>query len=640
MSSATMKYLAGRALRMQTLALDQINTLADWETVREERRREFRTNLSLNAVPEVAGLRQRTMGEFTGKGYRMRRIGFEVLPNCWSSANIYYPDPMPASPAPGVLYVSGHAKIGVQNYQYNAQMWARRSYVCMILDSIEQSDNPGEHHGFAVGREDLWISLGYSSAGGEVLNSLRALDLLEADPAVDPTRLGVTGISGGGAQSFYVAAIDERVKAVSTIGGISAPFDAIGGRRLFAHCDCMYPQNLFGRDISDYAALIAPRAALFCFGDNDPLFHPQETAGLVERARKAFDLYGAGDKCRLLTASCGHENHPVFYKATQEWFDRHVAGDARPVIERNLDPELKESQTTVFNGAPPRPNYLELLPSLMCPRGTLTLPQGPADWPAVREQAVAALPQPRAQAVEPTPVFVPAGDWGRRAQHRGELESLELWIETYLPNTDPERFLLTVANAGEYAQHARAHIGRILLCDAALFVLEPRIAGGDLPPRSPSETTPPGSRMSGIRSRMMQAMALTGQTPVTMTIHDIGAAMDYLLKREAFRNMKCYLHGRGESAVAALHHAVRHPEIAGVILEDLPSTHADGAPVPGILNVCDIPEMVGLLAPRKVAVLNSGHGNWNWSARAFERLEASKNLLFCEDMDTAIAHLF
>ena len=635
-----MKYMAGRALSMQALALDGINTMADWEAVREDRRREFRANLSLTRVPEFESLRQRTMGEFTGEGYRMRRIGFEVLPNCWSSANIYYPDPMPASPAPGVLYVSGHARIGVQNYQYNAQMWARRSYVCMILDSIEQSDNPGEHHGFAVGREDLWISLGYTSAGGEVLNSLRALDLLEADPAVDPARLGVTGISGGGAQSFYVAAIDERVKAVSTIGGISAPFDAIGGRRLFAHCDCMYPQNLFGRDISDYAALIAPRATLFCFGDNDPLFHPQETSGLVERARKVFDLYGAGDKCRLLTASCGHENHPVFYEATQEWFDRHVAGDVRPFIEKNQAPELNESQTTVFNGAPPHPNYLQLLPSLMCPRGTLTLPQGMADWSAVREQAVEALPQPRAQAVEPTPVFVSAGEWGRRAQHRGELESMELWIETYLPSVDPKRFLLTVANAGEYAQHARAHIGRIMLHDAALFVLEPRIAGGDLPPRSLLESGPLGSKMNNIRSRMMQAMALTGQTPVTMTVHDIGAALDYLVKIEAFGKMERYLHGRGENAVAALHYAVRHPEIAGLILEDLPSTHADGAPVPGILNVCDIPEMLGLLAPRKVAVVNPGHGNWNWSTRAFERLGVSNNLLFCEEIHTAITHLF
>lgn len=97
-------------------------------------------------------------------GYRMRRIGFEVLPNCRASANIHYPDPLSARPAPGVLYVGGHTRTGVKNYQYNPQMWARRSYVCMILDTIEQGDNPGEHHDYALGQEDLWISLGYPSA--------------------------------------------------------------------------------------------------------------------------------------------------------------------------------------------------------------------------------------------------------------------------------------------------------------------------------------------------------------------------------------------------------------------------------------------------------------------------------------------
>lgn len=635
-----MQYLAGRALRMQGLALDGITTLADWETVREERRREFLADLSLTGVPEIEGLRQRTLGESTGEGYRVHRIGFEVLPDCWASANIYYPDPLPPRPAPGVLYVSGHAAIGVQKYQYNAQMWARRSYVCMVLDTIEQSDNLGEHHGYATGRENLWISLGYTSAGGEVLNSLRALDVLAAEPAVDPERLGATGISGGGALSFYLAVIDERIKAVSTLCGISTPFDAIGRRRMFGHCDCMYPLNLFGRDISDYAALIAPRAALFCFGDSDPLFHLEETVGLVERARKVFDLYGLGEKCRLLSDSCAHENSPVFYRATQEWFDRHVAGEARPLIEKNDVRELSERQTVVFNGKPPCPNYLELLPSLMCPRGSLSLPEGPADWQSIRTQALAALPQPRAQAVEPPPVFVPAGQWARRAQHSGNLESLELWIETYLPEVNPTTFLLTVANAGEFAQHARAHMGRILGHGVALAALEPRIAGGDLPPRSPSGSSPSASCMPGIRSRMTQMMALTGQTPVTMTAHDIGAALGYLLKVEAFWNLKPHLHGREENAVAVLHHAVRNPDVTGVILEDLPNTHADGAPVPSILNVCDVPELIGLLAPRKVAVLNAGHGNWNWPVRAFERLGVPENLLFCEEMSAAITHVF
>ncbi len=638
-----MQYLAGRTDRMKTKAFESVETLADWEAVRVERRRELLADLSLQNVLPAEAPRPVVWGEIKGDGYTMHRIGFEILPNCWASANVYYPDPLPPKPSPGVLYVSGHATMGVQNYQYNAQMWARRGYVCLLLDTIEQSDNPGEHHGYNICREDLWISLGYTAAGGETLNSLRALDVLAADPAVDAGRLGVTGISGGGALSFYVAMIDDRIRAVASLCGISTPYDAVARRRMFRHCDCIYPLNLYGRDLSEYAALIAPRAALFCFGDYDALFHPEETRGLVDRARKVFDLYGVGDKCRLLADTCGHENSPVFYRATQEWFDLHVAGDSRPLVERNLAPELTERETVVFNGSPPQPNYLEFLPTLQCPRGKLTLPEDAEALSALRARVLADLPRPRALAVEQAPEFVLTGEWkpgGKfSALHQGRLENLETWIETFEADRPFKRMILSPADCGEYTQDARSRLGGVVRYGVTLAALEPRIAGGNLPPRE-APRSPLGSTLGSMRGRLMQGMALTGQTPVTLTVHDIGAALDYLRSREEYRDVEIFLHGRGEGAVAVLHYAVAHEEVAGVILENLPWTHADGAPVPGILSVCDIPELVGLLAPRKVALVNQGHGNWTWPVRVYGRIGCNANLLFCEERTEAIVHLF
>lgn len=637
MSTSLMQSLVDRATRMQERVFEGIETLADWQAVRPERLAEMRENLSLTAIPEHEGLRCREFGTESGKGFRMRRIGFEILPDCWSSACIYYPDPLPAKPAPGVLYVCGHAGIGVQHYQYNPLMWARRGYVCLIVDTIEQSDNPGEHHGFNQESQYRWLARGYTSAGGELRNSLRALDVLAADPAVDADRLATTGISGGGALSFYLAMIDARIKAVSTLCGVSGQRDALERRRMFGHCDCFYPLNLWGRDLSEYAALIAPRAALFCFGDNDALFHPVETAGLVARANRIFDLYDAGDACRLLTHTCGHENHPVFYAATQEWFDRHVAGDARPLIERNPAAELSEHQTMAFNGCPPSPNYVELLPELMCPRGNLPLPASAEDWPTLRTEALSTLPRPRGPAVEDTPAFTDLGFWktdkSASGQHRASLGGLDVWLETVLPAQKASRLLISVANPGEFGQYVRGHAtSRAFANGAALAALEPRIAGGNLPPREPPQE-PLGSTLRGPRNRLMTAMAMCGTTPVSLTIHDLASAIAYLRRTEPFRDMDFYLHGRGEGAVAALHYALQDDAIRGVILEDLPNSHGDGAPVAGIMTRYDIPEMVGLLAPRKVALINPAQGNWNWPTRVFNILGKPEHLKLNTDLE-------
>jgi len=469
--------------------------------------------------------------------------------------------------------------------------------------------------------------------------------VLAADPAVDADRLGTTGISGGGALSFYLAIADERIKAVSTLCGISAPYDAIGYRRMFGHCDCFYPLNQFGRDLSEYAALIAPRAALFCFGDNDPLFHPEETRGLTERVQRIYNLYGAGDHCRLLTNPCGHENHPVFAEATQKWFDLHVAGEKRPVLEKNETPELRECQTVVFNGKPPSPNYLEVLPYLMCPRGNLSLPEKSTEWEVFRKKTLAALPRPPTLVEQRGPVFFEDGKWqsGQHliTQHRGSVENLELWLETMtsaLPGL-PQRLLLTVANSGEYAQHARLHVTlQAFTNGAAVGALEPRTAAGNLPPSAPV-CQPPGAYPRSVRNRLMQAMALTGLTPVTMVAQDIALALDYLCQLDAWQKASITLHGRGEGAVAALHCAVANEVVSGLILENLPASHIDGAPVPGMIGICDIPELVGLIAPRRVAILNEGHGNWNWPTRAFERLACADRLLFSSNLAQACKHV-
>jgi len=628
--------LRRRIERFTDGAFEGIATLDDWKTVREERRWEFWRCLGLDPRPETCDPATREFSSLSGPGFRARNIGFQILPDCWSSAAIYYPDPLPEKPAPGVLYVCGHAKIGLWHYQASAIMWARRGYVCLILDTIEQHDNPGEHHGALMGKLDAWLAMGYTPAGAEAWNALCALEVLRNDPAVDAGRIGVTGISGGGACSFYAAVLGENIRAVSTLCGLSTPKDAVVNRRLSCHCDCMYPHNLFGRDLAAYAALIAPRPALFCFGDLDSLFYPEETAAFVERTRRIYKLYGEEDKCRLLTHSCGHEDHPVFEKATQEWFDLHVAGEPHPVFPRG-EMEFSETDICVFQGTPPQPNRVDILPELLCVRSTVPLPKSAGELAQTRLEILKSLPLPR----EKEDAFLNmerAWDQGEclQTRHIGAVGGVRISLEIR-HRKGSTKLLLSVVGAGERFTNGWARVGGASEF-ASFGGFEPRLCGQHYPVRRRIQS-PAGAHYPDAHVSLLRAMILTGQTPVTMVIEDMLLAVRHLLELDAFQGIRIYLHGKGETAVAALYAALLDERVAGVLLEDLPSTHGEGAPIAGILRVLEIPHATALLAPRPTALLYPGHNNWTWPQRVFERLGCSQNLVMSEDRGELIKFL-
>jgi dienelactone hydrolase len=604
-----------------------IESLADWESVLPTRRREFLQCLGLSPTPERCDLRITEYGEFAGAGYRARKIAFQMLPDCWSSGAVYYPEPAPAAAGPAVLYVCGHSSLGSWHYQYHPIMWARRGYVCLIIDTIEQSDNPGEHHAYVTHNMDSRVALGYTPAGGEVWNAMRALDVLAADPHVDADRLGITGVSGGGACSFHTAIADERVRTVSTLCGISSPHDALANEHLHGHCECMYPYNLYQRDISEYAALLAPRPALFCFADDDTLYHAEETTAVVERTRRIYRLFDHEPACGLVTCPGPHGDHVEFDDATAAWFDTHLAGGDRPCVARG-DREQPERITSVFNGVTPAPNRVHLLPELLSVRGMIALPPSADAWPAIRAAALRTLPPWLSRPAADTELM-PAGEWTGRGRvervHRGHIGGVYIRLQTVVA-AEADTVLLSVANAGE--TYRRAFAAACAAVDAGatgVAALTPRIAAalGD-DDRSWHQANGPWPA-SGARF-LCRGMLLTGTTPVMLTIQDLRVAVDYLLRQPEMAQRRLVLHGRGDGAAAALYAALLDDRVDGVVLEDLVRSHADGSPVLGILRAMDVHHAVGLLAPRPVALVNPGHRNWTFPERVYDRIGCPQHI--------------
>lgn len=142
------------------------------------------------------------------------------------------------------------------------------------------------------------ICLGITPIGGMVWDIMRLVDFLLTIPAIDPHRIGCAGMSGGGAQTIYSAALDDRIALAITSGYFYGFRDALMLQP--ANCGCNFAPYLYETvDMGDIGALIAPRPFFIESGIND---HLNGKSGIdnvysqVEIARGAYRLFDAEDK--------------------------------------------------------------------------------------------------------------------------------------------------------------------------------------------------------------------------------------------------------------------------------------------------------------------------------------------------------
>src|SRR5919108_3583652 len=261
---------------MSARCLSDVHSLEDWKKQQPELRRQLLEMLGLDPLPARTALKGQITGRLDRDAYRIEKIVFQSLPGLYVTGNFYLPKEG-SQPLPTILYLCGHSphRLGAKvQYQDRAIWFASHGFACLVLDTLEFGEVAGIHHGTHDLNMWHWLSLGYTPAGVEVWNAMRALDYLETRPEVDMERVGITGISGGGAMSWYVPAVDERVAAAAavcsafTFGSQTEHWLARG------QCDCIYYHNTYAWDFPVVAALIAPRPLLILSGRRDSIFPP------------------------------------------------------------------------------------------------------------------------------------------------------------------------------------------------------------------------------------------------------------------------------------------------------------------------------------------------------------------------------
>jgi hypothetical protein len=361
-------YLMKEAAKITDSRLEDLNSLDDWKKIRPVKHRQLVEMLGMQDVP-LEGTRPDLNVKVTGviqkDGYRIEKLYYESLPDLYVPANLYIPDNI-KEPRPAILYVCGHSRTQKVYYQDHPRKFAQLGFVCLIIETIQNGEVRGEHHGCYANGWFNWYSRGYNPGGVEVWNGIRGIDLLAARPEVDKERIGVTGNSGGGAQSWFIPAIDSRVKATAPSCGASTLKAHLLTRTIDGHCDCMMPVNTYECDFQDIGALIAPRPLLVAQSDGDGLNQIESVRQIHNDLYKIYGLYGNTENNRFIEYPGGHGYQPVSRKTIFSFFinelmDKDVSPEEAGDIDTSPEVNLPAEELQVYIDGPPADDHTKYI---------------------------------------------------------------------------------------------------------------------------------------------------------------------------------------------------------------------------------------------------------------------------------------
>ncbi len=276
-------------------------------------------------------------------GYRRRSVTFATRPGMSAFGYVLVPDDL-KSAGPAVLCVPGHGRgvddiVGIDEdgkerdhldgYQHDfAVQCVQNGYVTLAIEPLgfgHRRDPAARKQGAGTSScqpaAGAALLLGETMAGWRTWDAIRALDLLETLPEVDPKRIAMMGISGGGTITFYTAALDDRVKAAVLSGSFCTFKDSIFS---IGHCiDNYVPGILPWFEAADITGLIAPRY-LFCeAGTQDRIFPQAGVEAALRDAQRVYHVAGAEDHIDHAFFEAGHSFSGVAaFKKLEQWIGR------------------------------------------------------------------------------------------------------------------------------------------------------------------------------------------------------------------------------------------------------------------------------------------------------------------------------
>ncbi len=324
-------------------------------------REELREKMPLifGEMPERTPLNVRVTGEVDRGAYLIRNIIFDSRPDFPVTANLYLPQDR-EGPLPGVLCLCGHSgnAKAYDGYQSFAQSLARKGYIALIFDPIGQAERLQYHDGEGdslVGngvREHNFMARQQLLVGEFIgtwfaWDGIRAMDVLLQQENIDPTRIGVTGNSGGGNMTAYSVALDDRSTMSAPSCWITSwRHNGVNEEPIDAE-QCALNALDLGVEQSDLLVVQAPEPAIMITQEQD-FFDQRGSLEAKERLEHIYRLLGAEDAFDYHVGPNVHGFWQDGREAMYDFFNEHADVDAaasEPYLVIEEDETLQCTET-------------------------------------------------------------------------------------------------------------------------------------------------------------------------------------------------------------------------------------------------------------------------------------------------------
>ena len=324
-------------------ALDNIpraTTQAAAEKARQPLRARLEESLGFRRLPWPPNLQATVSGVVPVQGYRIEKVVFQTLPGSWAPGHLYLPATSEA-PAPAVLFYNGHwwpDSKSRPDFQAFCINMARMGFVVFSFDPFGQGERGVSSRDH---RRTESLLVGLSQQGIAEYETRCALEYLLSRKEVDPKRIGMTGASGGGYNTWITAALDDRISVVVPVVGTSDFFEQIHVTRSLdwyhaaEHCHFV-PGLIRYANNHELLAMAAPKPLLIIAASVDQSFPIAGVRAVHEYGRQLYSAFGAGEKIGLFEdREEGHGYQKAKRQAAYGWFLRWLMnrGDGQPVPE-------------------------------------------------------------------------------------------------------------------------------------------------------------------------------------------------------------------------------------------------------------------------------------------------------------------
>lgn len=593
-------------------------TQEEWQ----QRKAELRANLARawGSFPASdCDLEPRILGQFQRDGYRVEKLVLQTRPGIWMTANAYVPDKPGKLPA--ILHVHGHWAGAKQDpvVQSRCIGCAKLGFFVLCVDAFgagERGVEPqlGEYHGEMTAA--TLFPVGLPLSGLQVYENKRAVDYLQTRPEVNPDQIGITGASGGGNQTMYAGAFDERVRCVvptCSVGTYQAYLSA-------ACCMCeVVPGALRFTEEGDVLGLAANRGLMVTSATKDAYqFSVGEARKSFGRAESIAHLI-SGSAVRHTIIESPHAYNQPMREAMYGWMAFHLKheGSGEPIPDPTIVPEEPES--------------LRCYPGLSRPDDFVTIPRFAAaeaarlaesrvqsnsrdDWNHSQNERRQKLINVLGGQPQPSDLHlqVEADTAGQSQQISFDTElELRLVARRDLPEKPGRLAILIDIDGGAEAAWGSPLAQSLRAEGWTLVTPELRATGRFADPRDPIKHAPDHNTAEW---SLWIGRPLLGQWA-----HDVRRTLDAIADRDGSLPHDIMIVGSKSSAVVALSTAALDERITRVKVINTLGTFATDRPyrglrlgimAPGILrDVGDVADIASLVAPRPTTIQGAVNGS-------------------------------